>query len=172
MAIRFATLADAPLIAQVHVASYKAAYRGQLPSAGLDKIDVQDRTLRWQEILADRSSSTLAYESHGQVVGFVHYGPSRDSDAEPQRVGEIASIYVNPSSWGTGVGQALIQEAIQRLIASGFEEISLWVLATNERARRSYERAGFVLDGAVKEDTKLGTPVKIVRYRKNLRELG
>jgi ribosomal protein S18 acetylase RimI-like enzyme len=95
---------------------------------------------------------------------------SRDSDADSQRVGEIASIYVDPAFWGTGVGRALSQEAIQRLVASGFAEISLWVLATNERARRFYEKAGFTLDGTVKEKTMLGAPVKIVRYRKNLTE--
>jgi hypothetical protein len=51
MTIRFATVADAPLIAQVHMASWKEAYRGQLPSDGLDKLDVYDCTLRWQQVL-------------------------------------------------------------------------------------------------------------------------
>jgi ribosomal protein S18 acetylase RimI-like enzyme len=171
MLIRSATEADARLIAEVHVASWKEAYRGQLHQTELDKLDVDSRTTRWQQVLADGSSTTLVCEAHGRLIGFVNYGPCRDSDADPQGVGEINSIYVDPAFWDTGVGRALCQEAIQRLVATGFGELSLWVLATNARARRFYEGAGFLPDGAVKEETLLGAPGRIVRYRKNLIEI-
>jgi hypothetical protein len=51
------------------------------------------------------------------------------------------------------------------LRADGFEEAVLWVLDDNPRARRFYELAGWRLNGAVKEDTFLDTPVREVRYR-------
>jgi hypothetical protein len=41
----------------------------------------------------------------------------------------------------------------------------LWVAEDNPRARRFYEREGWTLDGARKEDELLGVTVAEVRYR-------
>ena len=48
----------------------------------------------------------------------------------------------------------------------GFGEAVLWVLRGNLRARRFYERGGFVLDGAAKLKSKgQGITLDEVRYR-------
>jgi hypothetical protein len=44
----------------------------------------------------------------------------------------------------------------------------LWVIATNERARRFYERARWCADGAEKRDHRLGFPLHEVRYARRL----
>lgn len=54
---------------------------------------------------------------------------------------------------------------IEALRAAGHREAILWVLDDNRRARRFYEREGWRLDGAVKEDDFLGVRVSEVRYR-------
>jgi len=55
MLIRTATGTDAREIAHVHVETWRAAYRGQVPDAFLEKLDMERRTAFFQERLkADR----------------------------------------------------------------------------------------------------------------------
>jgi hypothetical protein len=49
--IRPAVLADAPRIAEVHVRSWQAGYRGLLPQHLLDGLDPVARLARWEAIL-------------------------------------------------------------------------------------------------------------------------
>ena len=97
------------------------------------------------------------------VVGFASVGPSRDMP----ELGELYAIYVDPSMWSAGAGQALIAEA-ERELASRYDEAALWVLEDNPRARRFYERAGWQPDGARKEFDRWGVAAPEVRYRKRL----
>lgn len=53
-------------------------------------------------------------------------------------------------------------------VSESFSDVTLWVLDSNERARRFYELAGFAPDGATKEEVMARTPVKEVRYRRVL----
>jgi GNAT superfamily N-acetyltransferase len=61
----------------------------------------------------------------------------------------VYAIYVDPEHWSTGAGRALMTAALDYLTASGPRPVRLWALDGNERARRFYERCGFVADGAV-----------------------
>ena len=54
------------------------------------------------------------------------------------------------------------------LAQRGFREATLWVLDTNERARRFYETDGWRLDGTDKRDAIGEMQVKEVRYRRPL----
>ncbi len=47
MPVRIATSSDAPKIAHIHVETWRAAYRGQIPDAVLDGLDVERRTVFW-----------------------------------------------------------------------------------------------------------------------------
>jgi ribosomal protein S18 acetylase RimI-like enzyme len=164
MDLRPATCRDARAIADVHVASTLASYRGLFLAPALDGVDSDDRAERWRQTLSDASTATLVAESDGQILGFVHYGPCRDGDVADGRVGEIMSVYVEPGSWGKGVGRSLLRAALDRLACAGFREAKLWVLGRNARAVAFYEGAGFVSDGAVTHRKMFGVPVIIVRY--------
>ena len=58
---------------------------------------------------------------------------------------------------------------LQRLCAEGYHSATLWVLVTNDRARRFYEAAGWSRDGAEKTE-RIGGAASIteVRYRRPL----
>ena len=170
--IRPATSDDAAAIADVHVRSWGATYRGVLPDEVLDGPDLPANRLRlWQRLLGpDRpagSSTVVAEPPGGGVVGFAVTSPSRDEDAD-DRTAEVNSIYARPEAWGTGAGRELMAAALDGLRAAGFRAATLWVLDSNARARRFYERAGFAPDGAVKDDVMAGTPITEVRYRRTL----
>jgi GNAT superfamily N-acetyltransferase len=135
VSIRPATPADARSVAEVHVASWRDAYRGMLPDAYLSRLSVDDREAMWREAFADPSSGAFVAESSGRIVGFVSFGPSRDDDAG-EEVGEIPAIYLQPREVGTGVGRGLFEAATEALRRAGYRRATLWVLEANERARR------------------------------------
>src|SRR5262249_20244860 len=82
---------------------------------------------------------------------YVSLGPYRVGQRNgvlSRRIGEVVAIYVDPTRWGTGAGRTLMTSALRRLTERGFQTVRLWVLVDNRQARRFYERAGFMPDGA------------------------
>jgi GNAT superfamily N-acetyltransferase len=169
--IRPAVLGDEPGIARVHVASWRDAYAGHMPAEFLAGLDVGQRTEAWRQRLpaARRSRGDILVAVSGtDIVGFVHYGPARDEDADPGRTGEIGAIYLRPESIGQGMGRLLMDAAVAGLAGLGYADATLWVLDGNARARRFYERAGWAADGAVMTDDSRGFAIREVRYRRSL----
>jgi ribosomal protein S18 acetylase RimI-like enzyme len=150
MQIRVANAADAAAIARVHVATWQVAYRGQMPDAFLDRLDVRPRTVRWQEILSQNNGITFVAQGETGVIGFSNLMPSRDPEADPKTIAEIAAVYVEPNHWRRGIGHALCQRTIQEAKQRGFARVTLWVLKTNLPAIKFYERLEFTSDGATK----------------------
>ena len=168
--VRRAACGDAAAIAMVHVRSWQAAYQGLLPQAYLDSLDPGQRRDRWERILAETTcsrSATLLAESTEGVVGFARLCPTRDDDGDPAIVGEITSIYLLPAAWGTGIGTQLMQQSL-RVFETCYQQATLWVLDTNERARRFYEIGGWLADGAIKRDRTHGFVLTKVRYRRSV----
>jgi GNAT superfamily N-acetyltransferase len=120
----------------------------------------------WREGLSRTprpGSATFVAVVEEEIVGFATVGASYSEEGP----GELYAIYVDPSSWGTGAGRALIERAEASLRESGFPSALLWVLAGNERAERFYRSAGWEHDGE-KEDDFQGARVTELRYRKTL----
>ena len=162
---------DVPEIAGVHVRSWQAAYQGLLPQAYLDGLDPAQRIGQWEQSLsaADWSDrGTLVADVGGPLSGFVSYGPARDDDADSQRAAEIYAIYLMPAAWDQGIGRQLMAAALACLGEAGFDQVILWVLDSNARARRFYEAGGWLTDGAAKRDDSFGVPMTEVRYRRSL----
>ena len=63
---------------------------------------------------------------------------------QTQEGAEIIAIHSLPESWGTGLGHAMLSEA---LIQIGNQPVFLWAFKENKRARRFYEKHGFCWDG-------------------------
>ncbi len=168
MSIRPAQPRDAAEMALLHVRTWQAAYRGQLPEAYLESLEaeIEQRTARWERLIASaasrRQSQLLALDGD-RIVGFVTFGPS-DGAPDPE-IGELYAIYVDPGSWDRGIGRELFAAAVRGLADSGFAAATLWVLESNARARRFYEAAGWVADGAKKTERRGEVELHEVRYR-------
>lgn len=89
-------------IAEVHVRTWQAAYRGLVPGEYLDSLPVDRRELVWVEILqhADLpSSGVFVIEDDDRIIaGFGAITPSRDADSTPT-TGEVGAIYLLPEFW-------------------------------------------------------------------------
>lgn len=121
--IRRATAADAAAVAQVFLASFHATY--DFPLAHTD-----DEVRGWvRETIASRETWIVAHDK--RVVGWMVVAP-----------GELDQLYIAPDRLGEGFGRRLLEVAKER----SPDGLSLYTFQVNDRARRFYERNGFVAD--------------------------
>jgi len=169
--IRPAVVQDAERLAEIHIASWQAAYAHLLPGEFLDGLgaELAARTAQWSDWLSTGSPqrTVLVVVDGEDIVGFAHLGPSGDKDLESKVVGELYSMYLDPARYRQGWGSELMAAAFDALRAAGFAEGSLWVMTENASARAFYENAGWEADGA-KTDHCLGITIPAVRYRSAL----
>lgn len=168
MQVRPAAIADAPAIAGIHVASWQAAYRGQMPDSVLDNLNVEKRAAFWRSHLAEHPTATLVAEWNREIVGFCDVVPSRDKDANPQTTAEIVAIYIHPGHWRRGAGRALCLRALEVARNEHFAAVTLWALASNNAARGFYETIGFRRDGTTKTERMANHELLHVRFRISL----
>jgi ribosomal protein S18 acetylase RimI-like enzyme len=168
MPIRSATPEDVHAIAAIHVRSWQAAYRGLLPDDLLARQSVERREAHWRDAVAREDGAVLVAEEDGRTVGFASVAATRDLDADPATTGEVYAIYLDPDAYGRGLGRALMDGAVEELGRRGFRLATLWVLASNERARRFYARAGWRPDGGTKIDQFGDVDVLEVRYARDI----
>jgi ribosomal protein S18 acetylase RimI-like enzyme len=132
--IRPAVAADAEAVADVYLASFAATYT--FPLAHTD-----DQVRAWLAGIVAGDPRTWVAEADGRVVAMMVL-----DDAG------IDQLYVAPAWIGRGVGSRLVAMAKEQR-PSG---LSLYTFQVNERARRFYERHGFVAtwfgDGSANEE--------------------
>jgi GNAT superfamily N-acetyltransferase len=165
--VRVARPEDAESVARIHVRSWQMGYQGLLPDDYLDRLRPEDRTGHYTFGSLDPQVPHTIIALEGHITrGFATTGPCRDS-VQPG-TGELFALYVDPDSWGAGVGQLLIRESRGHLLTQGFTEAVLWVLVGNERARRFYRKDGWEADDYVRQDVVWGLRVDESRFRRHL----
>ena len=111
---------------------------------------------RW---IWERGTHRLTVAVDGDTLaGFSYLGP-----AEQDGVAELHAIHADPAYVGTGVGRALMGDALPALARLGDRAV-LWVLEANLRARRFYERGGWTPDGTGRTEPIGGEPAAQLRY--------
>lgn len=154
-------------VAEVHVRSWQAAYRGLLPDAYLDALRPGDRARRYTFSGADPGAPETVVAVDGEVIcGFATIGEPRSGEAAG--TGELFAIYVHPAWWGRGAGRSLIQDARRRLVSHGASNGVLWVLAGNLRAQRFYRLDGWTETGTRRQDDVHGIVVDEVQFGRGL----
>ncbi|MFE8955618.1 GNAT family N-acetyltransferase [Streptomyces althioticus] len=168
--IRPMTADDSDEVAAVRVRGWRHAYRGMIPQAYLDAMDVAAEAGKQRERLEAGDGSVVnlvAEAADGTLAGWAAYGPYRDGGVRTGD-GELYALYLPPERIGQAVGRALLTEVTDRCAAAGLPRVFLWVLERNARARRFYEAAGFTADGAQEPFEVAGVEVPEVRYVRDL----
>lgn len=173
--IRAATRADADGITDVQVASWRAGYAHVFPDSVLYAADF-DSSRRafwnsWRFAPGHRVAVALTQTADGaeRVIGFSSFGPERERARGFTGRGEVWAFYLHPDEWGSGVASDLMRHVETRLQAEGFTTAVLWVLDDNPRARRFYEKHGWVATGIEASfDEYCEVRVPEVEYRKEL----
>ena len=165
MTLRTATIHDTKDIARIHVDTWKQAYQGIVPKKYLASLSKEIHEKKWEHTLTNSPAGTLVILSENSyIVGWASTGPSRDDDN--RNVGELYAIYLDHQHWGQGIGKKLMESSISKLLKNGFKNITIWVLEANIRARRFYEKLGFVYDGTNKIINIGGEELSEIRYHK------
>jgi putative acetyltransferase len=134
MQIRRAVLADMPAVAVLHRLTMRVSltFLPDLHAPEEDQAFFRDHLFPANDV--------WVAEEKGEVVGYAARGD-----------GWLNQLYVHPDHQGEGIGDALLAEAM-----TGVDALQLWAFQQNTRARRFYEKRGFVLveltDGAGNEE--------------------
>jgi GNAT superfamily N-acetyltransferase len=137
--LRSAAPRDAEAIARVRIDGWRTAYRGLVPAAYLDGMQVDANTALWDRILSagPNSASVFVTVRGDEVVGFA----AGNKLGEP-RYGldaELTAVYLRREFQRVGIGRRLIAAVVDAQRAYGATGMIVWLLAANKPARAFYE---------------------------------
>jgi len=153
MTLRRAGSGDWALIASLHAASWRSAYRGIYPDSYLDEAVPEERRAFWREALAAMDpelDAVFLAEEAGRAVGFACL--RRKAEATGPL---LDNLHVLPGRKGRGIGRRLIAAAAAWLAGKEPDAaLQLVVWADNRPARAFYARLG----GYEAEEFDVATP--------------
>ena len=139
--VRDAGVADVEMIASTYVAASVAALG---PAANLEAIQAaaDGAHAMWQPLRRPAPGQWIVVvDTTAGSTGFASFG------AVDAHRGHLYALYVDPGSWGIGLGSLLLEASLARLRESAVERVELWVQVENVRAQRFYERRGWLFTG-------------------------
>lgn len=130
--VRAATSTDAAAIAEIWRRGWYEVHPGHVPEELVAARDPESFDERARDRIADTVVATVA----GEVAGFVMVHGN-----------ELDQVYVGSKFRGGGVAAAVLTAAEAVVRERGHDSAWLAVVASNARARRFYQRQGWVDDG-------------------------
>lgn len=134
---------DAAMVASLHVASWRSAYRDILSDDYLAHHAAAERRRHWTGRLGaprEPEAGRIACLD-AAPVGFFYL----IADQDPSRGTLLDNLHVAAEARGRGLGRRLLAEAAGIIGAAGWPAgLHLWVFEANGGARRFYERHGAV----------------------------
>lgn len=139
--IREAETQDIHGLAAVHVGSWQTTYRGIVPDAYLDGIQLESRIELWTRVL-DPANDTVTFvlvNPAGAVAGFINGGKSREKELDIEA--EVYSLYLMQEAQGQGYGRKLMNRITEYFREQGYASMLVWVLEENP-AVQFYQKLG------------------------------
>ena len=133
---------DAPLIAAIHVASWRDAYTAILdPDFLIGPIETERLDL-WVRRLRDPAPEQIVQVAENEeraAIGFI----CAFRNVDPVWGSIIDNLHVVPQLRGHGVGDKLLRSMASLLESQGAQDgLFLWVFSANTAALRFYQRLG------------------------------
>ncbi|HPP36321.1 MAG TPA: GNAT family N-acetyltransferase [Clostridiales bacterium] len=163
--IRYANTNDCVILGEIHSESLRFSCAGIFPDDYImNKFSPERRREGFRRELSLGYPETAILFADGIPAGLFTFGKSRYGEVDDSCI-EIWRIYLKPEYIGKGFGTVLMEWGLEELRKKGYKQAVLWVLEDNHRARKFYERHGFVFDGKVRvfEDG-----IRELRYSKAL----
>lgn len=154
--IRVARIDDVEELADLHVATWREAYHGQLAPEFFGAEAVASRRALWTRVLSgDAVTDVAVAELAGVLVGLASAGaPLDERDRALGLDRQLYTLYVLAQHHGSGAGQDLFDAVMPPGPAL------LWVAKLNPRAQSFYRRNGFRFDGVEHRDDRTPTFVE------------
>jgi len=139
-AVRPATAADAGTMTETLAIGFDgyrefAAYGWQPPDVRSDP-----ERARMRARIGTATTWAMIAEDHGVTAGHAGFFP------QPGVAGSahLWQLFVRPAWWGTGLAGELLGLALEAAIEQGYRRMRFYTPRDHARARRFYEREGFV----------------------------
>ena len=163
ISFRAATVADAGSLARGVVAGVEG-YRAFAPD-GWAPPSLTGEVEHLHERLADEQVWCLLAEAGGEVVGQITVLPASRAPraVDEPALAHLSNIFVREDMWGSGLARALQAAGVEAARERGFTQMRLFVAVGQARARRFYEREGWVPTGDEFFDPVPG--LQLVEYR-------
>ena len=134
MKVRNAKFEDMKQLGHIMSVSFRAAFADFVTPQTMDACAQEDNCVALLEgIFREGKVHFLIGENSGMLAW-----------QEAENGAEIMAIHSLPESWGTGLGGAMLEEALHQI---GEKPVFLWAFQANHRARRFYEKHGFRWNG-------------------------
>lgn len=144
--IHAAKPADAAVCVRIQTASWRAAFKGIIPDAELERAADEGRANKmYEKVLAREDMRGLILSVDGAPRCIAFWGASRDGDTAGQA--ELICIHSLPDNWRRGYGTLMMSRVLEDMRAAGYASAMLWVFAANARARGFYEKCGWTMTG-------------------------
>ena len=135
MTVRNAEFEDMKRLGHIMAVSFRTAFVDFVSQQTMDACAQEDNCAAMLEgICREGKMHFLIGENSGMLV----WQKVQDS-------AEIVAVHSLPESWGTGLGHAMLEEALNQIVN---QPVFLWTFKENKRARRFYEKHGFHWDGS------------------------
>lgn len=140
--IRKARYTEIPILVKIQCAAWKAAFGDIITAATMDKYTDEDKnTIMLRSVFNKGTGHMYIAGIDNKACGMLFWKPI------DRRGAEIVALHAIKRVWGKGVGRAMMDMALQDMFDEGFWAVKLWVFKNNIRARRFYEKCGFVPTG-------------------------
>lgn len=133
--IRYYEENDIEQVAKIIIDDWKIAYKGIIDDEYLIKLDYKDKEKSIKEKYHKQKSIVL--EEDGIIKGYSRFGRNRD---EEKNLGELYALYIKSDERGKRIGEKLLNKTARILKNRGYNEMIIWCLEKNERARKFYEK--------------------------------
>ena len=156
MSLRPAEAADADAVASIWYAGWGDGHIGNVPD---ELVAIRTKESFWARA-AERIGDTTVAVVGDEIAGFVMVVDD-----------EVEQVYVSGEHRGSGIAGTLLAEAERQVKVNGYDQAWLAVATGNARARRFYERSGWIDGGAFDYPASSDAgpiPVPCHRYLRNL----
>lgn len=144
MSERDAVPADAAAIRALFRASFTETFGHLYAPHDLAAFFAPQTEAAWAAEIAQGDIRFRVAEEAGRVIGFAKLQPVKLPVAPQGPAAELGSLYVDAAHHGRGVAARLMDWAVATARREGAREMFLSVYVDNLRAKRFYERYGFV----------------------------
>lgn len=161
MDIKSPNISDAEKIMEINNEAWKDTYAGLIPEEIINK-HISNSSNRVKLLREEiKMDNVLVAIEKNEILGFVIYGPSRDS--KYSSIGEIYAIYIQSQFHGMKIGTKLLHEAFHRLKIKEFNEMIVKCLSGNPHQKFYKKNGGKLIE--VVDDEAYGYPIEENVYK-------
>jgi ribosomal protein S18 acetylase RimI-like enzyme len=139
---------DGPAMAKLFCQSFAATFGHLYSKEDIAAFLCNKQPEHFEKQLADPNFAICIAEDGETLLGYVKCGPNELPVDQVDGRWELHQLYLAEEAKGQGVADALMEWALAEAKRRGFSHLVLSVFIDNHRARRFYEKRGFVEIGA------------------------